>query len=102
MYLTHIENTQIARFINSLNNRITRPVIRRDDIDGSIIVYAEQVNSTFHITDFECIDIKNSQIHSKLFRKFMIEELDKINLGDNYIDGLHDYLEQDTVYGPIL
>jgi hypothetical protein len=32
----------------------------------------------------------------------MIEELDKVNLGDEYIDSLHDFLEQDTICGPIL
>lgn len=106
MYLQYIKDAQIARFLNSLDNNITNPTIKHDVADDTVIAFSNQSHSTFHISDFECIDIKSGKIYSKQFRKFMIEALDNLesnkNLGDNYIDSLHDNLEQDTICGPIL
>ena len=97
----------MAQFLNHLDSKITNPTIRHDSIDESIIAFSNQSHSTFHITDWECIDIKSGKIYSKQFRRFMISTLDKIevankNLGDEYINSLHDFLEQDTICGAII
>ena len=58
---------------------------------------------TLSFTDFECVNINTGAIHSKKYCQFIIKELDKIDkrYGDEFVNAWHDYLEQDTIYGPI-
>ena len=107
MYLHYITDNQIKQFLRRIDSRIINPIIRPADAEhDSVIVFSNQTNATFYITDFECIDIKSGKIYSSEFRKFMIEVLDKCaedkNLGDKYINDLHTFLEQDTICGAII
>lgn len=117
MYLQYIKDAQIGQFLNSLDGNITNPTIKRDVTDDTIIAFSNASHSAFHISDFECIDIKSGKIYSKQLRKFMIEQLDNMHfsqlsdefesidgftMGDKYINSLHDYLIQDTCYDCML
>ncbi len=103
MYLKHIDNFQIDKFIKNITCSNCRNVIVADSDERQYIdVFSNMLSSIYHITDYECIETNTGKIYSKEWRKFMIAELDKVKLGDNYIDGLHDYLEADTICGPIL
>jgi len=106
MYLTQITNNlgmrKVFEFVNSVIKGDV-PCISSNN-DNSIIVNFAFSNSVLHISDFECIDITTGKIYSRQWRQFMIKHLDKIDsektLSNQYIDSLHDYLEQDTIYGP--
>ena len=105
MYLKYIENKSIERFVQSVTCPNAKTIIVEDCIDRNYVnVFTNMLDSTFHFTDYECINMDNGKIFSALWRKFMITELDKYKcgLGDEYIDGLHSFLEQDTIYGPTL
>lgn len=105
MYLKYIDNKAIDRFVKKLCCPQSRNIIVQDSEERNYInVYTNLLNTTLHITDYECINIDSGTIYSKQWRKFVIVELDRQKqcLGDKYIDGLHDYLEQDTIYDSII
>ncbi|MBQ8522756.1 MAG: hypothetical protein IJ458_03740 [Clostridia bacterium] len=105
MYLKYIDNQSIDRFIKSIGCPYSRNIIIADSEQRNYInVFTNMLDTTFHITDYECINVNSGKIYSRQWRKFIIAELDKQQqgLGDKYIDGLHDYLEQDSIYGAIL
>ena len=105
MFLNYINNTQINNFVKQIKCANIRSIMVEDSESRNYVnVFTTALSTTLHFTDFECINIETGEIHSKDWRKFIIAELDKIdeNLTDKYIDGLHEFLEQDTVYGPIL
>ena len=104
MYFTNLTNRQIAEFAN----RVTKDDIPTIKLDNNVapkylIVTFEYSSSILHITDFECLDVTTGNMYSSSWRKFVIKQLDKLDpskkLSNNYIDGLHDFLEQDTIYG---
>ena len=104
MYFKHLTNRQIAEFAT----RVVKgdiPTIKPDNSVNpkSLIVTFEYSASILHITDFECTDITTGKMYSSSWRKYMITQLDKIDstktLSNGYIDNLHDFLEQDTIYG---
>lgn len=100
MYLQYIDKAKIGKFIKSLDKKINAYHIVSHNNFAE--VFTDCLEGPFHISDFECINTETGAVHSQQWRKFMIEELDKCNLGDEYIDILHDYLEQDTIYGAII
>ena len=100
-FLSKIHPIKIRQFIKNLNNNIEAVHLVRN-IDGSFNAFTDILDNTYYISDYECINLENGQSSSKELRKFMIAELDKIQLGDTYIDCMHDYLEQDTIVGAIL
>lgn len=106
MFFTHLTNRQIAEFAN----RVAKddiPTIKTDNniSPNYLIVAFEYSASILHITDFECLDVTTGKMYSSSWRQFVIKQLDKLDpskkLSDEYIDNLHDFLEQDTIYGPI-
>ena len=100
-FLPKIHPIKIKHFVRSLDPNIQ--VVRLvKNVDGSINAFTDTLDNTFYISDYECINLENGQSHSKEFRRFAIAQLDKIQLGDTYIDCMHDYLEQDTIVGAIL
>ncbi|MFQ6724579.1 MAG: hypothetical protein ACLRFE_04545 [Clostridia bacterium] len=105
MYLKYIDNKSIDRFVKSIGCPYSRNIIVADSEERNYVnVFTNMLDTTLHITDYECINMLSGKIYSKEWRKFVINTLDKIEqgLGDQYIDGLHGYLEQDTIVGPIL
>lgn len=105
MYLKYINNDQIDTFVKNIFCPNARNIIVDDGEERNFVkVYNNLLSTTLHITDFECVNIATGRIYSKIWRKYMVEELDTIDkhLGDRYIDSLHDHLEQDTICGPIL
>ena len=105
MYLKYINNEAIDHFVKSIGCPYSRNIIIQDCEQRNYInVFTNMLDTTLHITDYECININTGKIYSKQWRRFAIQELDKQEkgLGDQYIDGLHEYLEQDTIIGSIL
>ena len=105
MFFTHLTNRQIAEFAT----RVVKddiPTIKQDNniSPNYLIVTFEYSASILHITDFECLDVTTGKMCSSSWRQFVIKQLDKLDpskkLSDNYINNLHDFLEQDTIYGP--
>ncbi len=104
-YLSHINDNKIETFINTLDRPATSVIVMQDSPARNYVdVFTNLLTGTYHITDFECTNIKTNKVYSREWRKFMIAELDLVDtkLADQYIDNLHDYLEQDTIYGPML
>ena len=101
MYLKYISKGQLKKFVKAIDPSISHGTITHND-DGSIKVFC--LNHQFDINDFEFNDAKTGKCYSKQFRKFMIELLDAQSreVGDKYINSLHDYLEKDTIYGAII
>ena len=106
MYSKYISNEQINEFIKSIICHNTNTIILRDEDNKFINVFTNSLIGTFNFTDFECVNIETAKIYSNKWRRFMIEELDKFDpsqkLSNQYIDALHDFLEQDTIVGAIL
>lgn len=107
MFLKYVTNEQFERFINSINKSSIPAqciIMPCDNTKKFVDVFTNLLNTQFRISDFECINVLNGAIYSKQWRQFMIKHLDKIDskktLSNQYIDSLHDYLEQDTIYGP--
>ena len=104
-YLQHITDEQIEKFVNSIGQSATSIIIMPDSSAKNYVdVFTNLLYGTYHITDYECTNVKTNKVYSREWRKFMIAELDLVDskLADSYIDNLHDYLEQDTIYGPML
>lgn len=102
MYLKYINDRQISYFVKSITCPNANTIIVPDENKEFVNVFTNSLLGSFNITDFECVNIENGEIYSKKWRRFMIEQLDKCNLGNEYIDKLHEYLEKDTIYGPVL
>lgn len=102
MYLNHVSKGKINKFIKSIDTKVNETLIKPSEDKSSIKVFC--LNHVFFISDFEFKDIKQGQAYSKQFRKFMITLLDEksTELGNEYIDNLHSYLEKDNVYGSII
>ncbi|MBQ3502203.1 MAG: hypothetical protein IJA72_00870 [Clostridia bacterium] len=100
-FITKIHPIKIKHFVRSLDSNI-QAVHLVKTINGSVNAFTDTLDNTYYISDYECINLENGQSYSKELRRFMIAELDKIQLGDVYIDCMHDYLEQDTIVGAIL
>lgn len=100
-FIPKIHPIKIKHFIRSLNTNINAVHLVKN-IDGSVNAFTDTLDNTFYMSDFECINLENGQSYSKEFRRFALSELDKIDIGDIYIDCMHDFLEQDTIVGAIL
>ncbi len=102
MYLKYIKNEQFDQFVKLLICENTNTTILREPNNRFVNVFTNSLIGSFNITDFECVNIETGKIYSKQWRKFMIEQLDKLKLGNDYIDRLHDHLEAETIVGPVL
>ena len=100
-FLRKIHPIKIRQFIKTLSPDIQAVHLVRN-IDGSLNAFTDTLDNTYYISDYECINLENGQSCSNELRKFMIAELDKIQLGDVYIDCMRDYLEQDAIIGAII
>lgn len=100
-FLRKIHPIKIKHFVKSLDNNINAVHLVKN-VDGSVNAFTDILDNTYYISDYECVNLENGTSYSKDLRKFMITELDKIELGDVYIDCMHDYLEQDTIAGAVL
>lgn len=102
MYLHHISKGKINKFVKTIDENINETLIEPSTDKAFIKVFC--LNHVFYISDFEFKDIKKGQVYSKQFRRFMIELLDEKSkeLGNEYIDNLHAYLEKDNVCGSII
>ena len=99
MYLSYITNDTINMFVKSQFNTNLKTILVPDCEERNYInVYTNLLDTTLHITDFECINIdgKFKEYHSS-WRKFMLTQLDIIDpskrLGDQYIADLHHHLK---------
>ena len=106
MFLKYISNQHFDEFIKSLICSNTNTIIVRAEDNQFVNIFTNSIIGTFHITNFDCVNVETGKIYSNVWRKFMIQELDKFNpsqtLSNQYIDGLHELLEEDTIYGPAL
>ena len=105
MFLNYINNTQINNFVKQIKCANIRTIMVEDSESRNYVnVFTTALATTLHFTDFECINIETGEIYSKAWRKFVVSELDKVDksLADDYINTLHEFLEQDTIYGAIL
>ncbi len=100
-FLSKIHPIQIKHFIRNLDPNINMVHLVKN-IDGSVNAFTDVLDNAYYLSDYECINLENGSSSSTEFRKFMIAELDKIQLGDTYINCMHDFLEQDTIVGAIL
>lgn len=94
MYLQYINNKEIERFAKRLNKNITKVIIVPNNDRTAMYVFTDLLDVTLYITDFECINTETSANYSRLWRKFMLEQLDKKLLGDQYIDYWHSCHQQ--------
>lgn len=105
MYLKYLTDEQIEFFINTVleSNVKTVAIITRSSDGESIKAYTGLLH-TFNIGDFECKDVITNKDYIKQWYPFMIKQLDKIDkqLGNRYINDLHDYLDKNTIVGPAL
>ena len=103
MYLKHVPHGKIFEFLNQINgNDVYRiePSLSKYDV---MIVKSKRSNVIFHISDFNCLDITNNVSHVKEWGSFMIRQMNNLEreLGNRYVNDLHDDLEKETCVGPI-
>jgi len=104
-YLKYIPDTLIDGFIKTICCPCAcNIIIPNSDERNYVNVFTNLLDTTLHITDFECINMDKNIDYSKQWRRFVILNLDKINRGlsDEYINDLHSHLEQDDIYGPVV
>ena len=103
MYLERIPHRKIFQFLNQINgNDVYRIAPNVSNYDTTVIK-SELSNIVFHISDFDCVDVTNNISYIKQWGSFMIKEMNNLGkeLGNRYVNDLHDSLEQGTIVGPV-
>lgn len=107
--LQYINDTKIEDFVKTHCYPHATVSIVADSKNRNYINVFINSNSTLHFTNFDCVDMSNNKDFSQLWRKFVVFELDACPqpeegpyLGDQYLQELHDHLEQNTIIGPTL
>lgn len=107
--LQHIDNKKIENFVKMRCCPHATLTIVADSEQRNYVNVFTNTSITLHITNFDCIDLNSHKDYSQLWRKFVVFELDGCPqpeegpyLGDQYIQELHDHLEQNTIVGPTL
>lgn len=103
MYLDRIPQRKIFQFLNQINGNDVYAIDRNHSNYTTLFVKAELSNVVFRIGDFECVDVTNNVDHIKQWGPFMINQMNNFGkeLGNRYVNDLHDSLEQGTIVGPV-
>ena len=103
MYLKHVAHRKIFEFLNQINGNddyIVAPYLSNYD---TMVIKAKRSNIVFHVSDFDCVDVTNNVSYVKQWGAFMIRQMNNLGkeLGNRYVNDLHDELEKATCVGPV-